>query len=319
MNDAPFQQFYNTFESLVSKLSAPLAFASLPLVSSPITASKQDPPTKQTDPPPPPPPPPPALEAQPDYSQLISRAALRAVQDGPPATFNPAESFYVVPATGLTISYADIMSRADREGSALRHNRQLSNLSEDTTDDFVDARETLPSASKSQDADHQKPKLPPRLRNLHAPSSPTINGRSLEELVLHNAAQKQTIDAMSKRLHDWEASAQTSAAALAYSIRSITRSNPSTPENSQGKTANTDTKASARIVELEEILKKNDKELVRREKENAKLKDTIGKYREKWEKLKEGARARRGGDPTERTADLAKARGDGSLATNSTE
>ena len=33
VSDAPFQQFYSTFESLISKLSAPLAFAGLPLTT----------------------------------------------------------------------------------------------------------------------------------------------------------------------------------------------------------------------------------------------------------------------------------------------
>lgn len=65
------------------------------------------------------------------------------------------------------------------------------------------------------------------------------------------------------------------------------------------------------MTELEEVLRKNDKELARRERENAKLKETIGKYREKWEKLKEGARARRGGESTRPD--------EGSAATNSVE
>ena len=38
-SDAPFQQFYSTFESLMSKISAPLAFTGLPLTSAPPAAS----------------------------------------------------------------------------------------------------------------------------------------------------------------------------------------------------------------------------------------------------------------------------------------
>lgn len=129
----------------------------------------------------------------------------------------------------------------------------------------------------------------------------------MEELALENQMLRQYLDSTSKRLRVFELSAQSSSAALAQSIRSLQRSPAPTPENSRGKSeahsssgrGGGDEKARARIMELEEILHKNDKELQRREKENAKLKDVVVRYREKWEKLKEGARARReGGERT---------------------
>ena len=110
-SDGPFQQFYSTFESVISKLSAPLAFAGLPLTS-PIT-SKTPSMTTVTAKPKRPKTPPVSSSPSVDYSQLISRAALNALRDGP-AHHNPAESFYVVPTTGGTISYAEVMSRAER-------------------------------------------------------------------------------------------------------------------------------------------------------------------------------------------------------------
>ena len=138
---------------------------------------------------------------------------------------------------------------------------------------------------------------------------PTFGGKTMEELALENQALKHLSDTLSKRLHVFELSAQSSSAALAQSIRSLQRSPAGTPENSRGRDESTsssgkgkgvDERARARIVELEEILRKNDRELQKREKENAKLKDVVVRYREKWEKLKEGARARRGdgGDKT---------------------
>jgi hypothetical protein len=306
VNDAPFQQFYNTLESLMSKLSAPLAFAGLPLVSNASPISQPEKPAKLKEPPAS------AGENNIDYSQLISKAALRAVQDGQ-SSVNPAESFYVVPTTGGTTSYADIMTRANRGGSTLRHTRHLSNLSEDNMEDFVDAKETLPPATKLQNPE----------QTLHAPSKfqnpaarqPAIHNKYIEELTIQNAENKKTIDNLSTRLHVFEASAQSSSAALAYSIRSIARSQPGTPDNSQGKTPTRDEKAAAsRIAELEEMLRRNDRELARQGRENVKLKETVGRYREKWEKLKEGARARRG----DGGGMLGKAE-EGSAATNSAE
>lgn len=279
----------------MSKLSAPLAFAGLPLVSGTNLTSQLDKQGKSKEPPPP------AVELEPDYSQMISRAALRAVQVGQFSS-NPAESFYVVPTTGGMLSYADIMTRADREASTLRHTRHLSNVSEDNVEDFVDAKETLPPAApRNQDNTDSKPHAPSRLRNTIPASTSSssqqknpsaMTAKSLEELTVTNAALRKLTDTLSKRLQVFEASAQSSSAALAHSIRSISaRSNP---DNSQGKTEDRDDKAAARIAELEDILRKSDRELARRERENAKLRETVGRYREKWEKLKEGARARRG-------------------------
>ncbi|ERF73109.1 hypothetical protein EPUS_06570 [Endocarpon pusillum Z07020] len=307
-SDAPFQQFYHTLESLMSKLTAPLAFAGLPLTSNakPTAPSDNSAESKK--------PSPSAPEKDLDYSQMISKAALRAVQDGQPASANPAESFYVVPTTGGTTSYADIMTRADRTAASLRHTRHLSNLSEDNMEDFVDAKETLQPATTTKDP--QSPDLrklnpsssQPHKNNHPAPPQPN-QPHLLEELTLTNTYLKQTIDKLSKRLHIFEASAQSSSAALAYSIRSLTTTNHNndnqptssplgTPENSAGKPSshpNTDEKAAKRIAELEEILRKSDRELARREKENVKLNENLRRYRDKWESLKKGAKARREG------------------------
>lgn len=290
--DAPFQQFYSTFESLLSKLSAPLAFAGLPLTTS------SDPKTDVPVPPSPKAPKPPKpLEPVPsmDYFQLISRAALRAVNsNGYPS--NPSESFYVVPTTGGTTSYAEIMNRADREEirTLRNHHRHTSDLSNITEDDFLDARSTI---------------LPDRQASTGNRRGTTneakVNGKTMEELALENETLKHLSDTLSRRLHVFEMSSQTSTAALAQSIRSMPRSPLATPENSRKnvtKDTDQDTRSksgadrtSTRIQELEEILKRTDAKARKREEENLKLRETVGKYKEKWDNLKAGAKARRAG------------------------
>lgn len=297
-SDAPFQQFYATFETLISKLSAPLAFAGLPLTSpaSPKPPSSSIPASPKTPKQPArPTPAPPSV----DYSQLISRAALKAVS-GSNNAFNPSESFYVVPTTGGTISYAEIMSRAEREEAraGIRHNRQTSNLTDISEDDFADAQSTILPATAP----------PSRFTRRGVQNEAKVNGKTMEELALENQALKHLSDTLSKRLHVFEMSAQTSSAALAQSIRSLhTRSPMLTPENSRGKPVSgrtilgfdtssgpgPDEATTRRIAELEEILRKSDARARKKDEENAKLKDTITKYREKWDSLKAGAKARR--------------------------
>lgn len=308
LTDAPFQQFYNTFESLISKLSAPLAFAGLPLTSGPATVASTASPalspsiTKVKAAKPAAPPLPVSAESV-DYSQFISKAALRAVRDGAPS-FNPAESFYVVPTEGGMLSYADIITRTERETN--RHARQHSNVSEGN-DEFVDAREAIPTATGSGQ-NSARGRRNSRAATDGGNDMPKVGGKTMEEYALENHTLKLILDQTAKRLRVFELSAQSSSAALAQSIRSLQRSPASTPENSRGKTLadnnsnsgagaarKADEKARARITELEEILRKNDAELQRRERENAKLKLTVTRYREKWDKLKEGARARREG------------------------
>ncbi|KAJ9612397.1 hypothetical protein H2200_003994 [Cladophialophora chaetospira] len=296
-SDAPFKQFYSTFESLISKLSAPLAFAGLPLTTpaSKPSSTPSQPSPKLSKQPSRPTPAPPSV----DYSQLISRAALRAVS-GPS---NPSESFYVVPTTGGTISYAEIMSRAEREearaGFRNGHHRQTSQLTNISEDDFVDAQSTiLPNAG------------PPSRFRRSSQDEAKVNGKTMEELSLENQALKHLSDTLSKRLHVFEMSAQTSSAALAQSIRSLHNRSPMlTPDNSRGKpisgktilgldsygnsTGHNDEATQRRIAELEEILRKSDARARKKEEENVKLKETITKYREKWDSLKAGAKARR--------------------------
>ncbi len=224
---------------------------------------------------------------------------------------NPSESFYVVPTTGGTISYAEIMNRADREQArGLRHHRQTSNLSNISEDDFVDAQSTILPNNRTSSRDTAGGGGPSRFARRGgggaAEKEAKVNGKTMEELALENQALKHLSDTLSRRLHVFEMSAQTSSAALAQSIRSLHRSPLTTPllspENSRGKNsskgmdvavAGGDATMAKRIAELEDILRKSDARARKKEEENAKLKETITKYREKWDSLKAGAKARR--------------------------
>lgn len=280
-SDSPFQQFYNTFEGLINKMSAPLAFAGLPLAQ----------PTPEKDPEPPKStaktPRSSKKDVKPlDYSQLISSAAFRAVSanaTSPSPGKKLEDSFFYVPGT---MSYAEMVNRADREEArTLRHHRHLSNISED---DFVDAP-TTPSANQQQK---------PLRRGMTAERK--VDGKTMEELALENQALKHISDTLSRRLHVFEMSSQTSTAALAQSIRSMPRSPLMTPEHSRKKqlgyqqdSEGGSDNTSKRIAELEDILKKSDAKSRKREAENEKLRMTVERYRDKWDSLKAGAKARR--------------------------
>ena len=253
-SDEPFQRFYATFEGLLSKLSAPLAFAGLPLGLE--EAIKPDQPER------------PKVEGrtsiEPDVTKVFSKAALRAIREEHgqgSGGFGGAESFYVVPTTGGTISYADILARAHQEARQGTEN-------EDQMDEFVDARET------------PQPVSPGRNRR------PKAGTKTLEELQLENEALRALADHLSRRLQEFEMGAQTSSMALHRSIRAI--QSPATSDAGGGG-------REERLSALEEQMALTSKEMASMRRENEKLKGVVARYRERWEKLKEGARVRREG------------------------
>ncbi|KAE8329935.1 hypothetical protein BDV39DRAFT_213432 [Aspergillus sergii] len=299
-SEEPFQRFYSTFEGLISKLSAPLAFAGLPLGSDVSekaeSARKTSADTK--------------VDRQPavsdrqsqsgdtDISRIFSRAALRAVRDSTGGgTGSTAESFYVVPTTGGTVSYAGILSRAEKEARRSSF--------EEGDEDFVDARETPPSPEMRQSMTGSKGRGSRGKDKLTSIQSP----KTLEELQMENQALKHLTDTLSKRLHMWEVNAQSSSMALQQSLRAMHHQNVPSPEHFPQSTpavtspiAPLPTPASAdqeqRIRELEELIQQSEKELDKVGRENDKLRNVVGRYRDRWEKLKEGAKTRREGRST---------------------
>ncbi|RLL99931.1 hypothetical protein CFD26_101824 [Aspergillus turcosus] len=292
-SEEPFQRFYSTFEGLISKISAPLAFAGLPLGSETSTHSESARRKSSADT---------KVDrhqatsdrlgqfTEPDVSKIFSRAALRAIRDSNgTGTGNTAESFYVVPTTGGTVSYAGILTRAEKEARR--------NSLDEADDDFVDARETPASPELRQSLTGSRgraSRAADKLTSLHNP-------KTMEELQMENQALKHLSDTLSKRLHMWEVNAQSSSMALQQSLKAMHHHNgawPDHPYSAQGSSAAA-ASASApmdsdqRIKELEERIRRSEKELERVGRENEKLRDVLGRYRERWEKLKEGAKTRR--------------------------
>jgi hypothetical protein len=278
-NDEGFSRFYNTFENILSKLSAPLAFAGLPLISEegpapsnpePAPVSKRRPASKERS------------GSDPDLTKYISRAALRATaRDG----HSGNDSFYVVPTTGHTASYAQIMSFDQKERRRLAasiHSENPDLFSDPTEeDDFVDARETPMPVS---------PSLPRRLSNRKMNSRELEN--KVEELDMENKSLKDCIDKLSKRLHAFEMSAQQNSMALQESMRLM---RPMSPAREAVAGRGGDEALKRRVLELEEHIALSGKEIDRLGNENEKLKNVVTRYRERWEKLKEGAKTRREG------------------------
>ncbi|OBT74379.1 hypothetical protein VF21_06825 [Pseudogymnoascus sp. 05NY08] len=291
--DEGFTRFYSTFEGLLSKLSAPLAFAGLPLIAEE-SAQHAKPPSRPST----------SASANPDLSRYISRAALRASASKTGA----ADSFYVVPTTGGTASYASILSFAEKEKRRLADQRPTSSFEDD---DFVDARE------------HPSPPSPTKSRSFAAAAPGSRSGKSAkevererEELGIENKSLKACVDMLSKRLHAFEAAAQSSTIALHESMRFLKpvssgagAATPVVPLEQPRKQKQMDAPTSndariltaraegleARLVAVEAQL--GDEKRARRvaEAENEKLRGVVGRYRERWERLKEGAKSRRDG------------------------
>ncbi len=276
--DEGFSRFYNTFENILSKLSAPLAFAGLPLISEEGPAPAPEPtlPKKRLTG---------SRErtgSDPDLTKYISRAALRAsARDGQSGN----DSFYVVPTTGHTVSYAQIMSfdqKEKRRIAASMHSENPDLFTDPAEeDDFVDARETPIPTSPSFS----------RKGSVRKPIGRDLENK-VEELDMENKSLKDCIDKLSKRLHAFEMSAQQSSMALQESMRLM---RPMSPAREQVSSRGGDEVLKRRVLELEEHVALGGKEIERLGKENEKLKTVVARYRERWEKLKEGAKTRRDG------------------------
>lgn len=323
--DEGFSKFYSAFGSIINRISAPLAFAGLPLISEEHSSEEPAPPA------PVPEPsthkrlrlkPSPSVTAEPDISKIYSKATLRAIsRDGQSGT----DSFYVVPTSGHTASYASILSYADKEKRRRNRNhdeistygdgksRKTAAAAEDgDEDDFVDARESqqqmLPGA-------HRGHHSPPRLRKRNSGGGGGGRGGNsgpelahvVEELYLENKSLKDALDKLSKRLHAFESMSQNSGMRLAESMRLMRPGSPSSAVSSPsaaGRTAvnregtggggGSDEPLVKRNRELEEQLLQASRQMTEMERDYTKARANLARYRERWEQLKAGAKARRG-------------------------
>jgi hypothetical protein len=244
--DDNFRRFYSAFGGVINAISAPLAFTSLPLNPiTPSTTTSTSSPTsnEETSPKPKPKAEKATLEksrtiksSEPDLISLISKPALQALredQTGPLGPFANNESFYFVPTSGGTVSYANILrdptahphhaaqdpnldpiAEGDNEGTGLKGSSH---------EEFVDARESIgpPSPTTSR-----RPRskgsaagavASARDRDIRAGSGKGV--KTMEELALENETLRGLIDKQAKRLSMWETTSQSSYNALAQSFR----------------------------------------------------------------------------------------------------
>ncbi|KAK4221474.1 hypothetical protein QBC38DRAFT_449135 [Podospora fimiseda] len=291
-NDEGFSKFYSAFGGLINRLSAPLAFAGLPLIVEESISGEQTPASTPAAAPSPS-----SLEpsrrpssrhqrgnpsiAEPDLRKIFSRATIRSL---PPS----ADSYYFVPPSGHTASYASILNHEHKEK---RRMAAGNGLDDEDEDDFVDAQEIIHQASVGAS-------VPAGIRNRGQKNQvPLEKGlrNQVDELNLENASLKEALDKVSKRLHAFEMNSQSSHMALAQSIRF---QRPGSPMSTSGMVhggggAAAEEAWRKKNKELEEQVKELTKRLVAMEKDYDKLKDTVEKYRDRWEKLKAGAKARR--------------------------
>lgn len=261
-DDSGYTRFYNTFGSLINRISTPLAFAGLPLIQEESSMSQESvspevPSPKQQHrsrlPAP--------VSTDPDLSKIYSKATMRAiVNEG----HGEGDSFYVVPTSGHTISYANILTYAEKEKRRLGASNHGSLEGDDDEDDFVDARETPAALSPGAKRRVGRARTEKELNN------------TIEELYTENKSLKVLLDKLTERLHTFEASAQN----MAESYRLM---RPGSPVSNTG----------GRARESEEEFSALKKHIERLEKDNRKMQKTLEKYREKWETLKAGAKARR--------------------------
>lgn len=242
--DEGFARFYTHLTSgPFSRLSSMLAFTGLPL-----TEESQEEVATQSA----------RASPGPDVNRLFSRAALRAIEEQqrnqgfPGSAFGPGESFYVIPTSGGTASYADILSKAQQGAQNGGFNEEA--------DEYVDARE------------------------LPVGQSPRIGSsrHREEELQIENQALKQILDKLSHRLQAFESHAQdASMAALTQSMASV-----------RGPSGTPHPELEERMRAMEGQLEREMKEREKLGLENQKQKQIISKYRSHWEQLKDSARAK---------------------------
>ncbi|KAI0158834.1 hypothetical protein BJ166DRAFT_614532 [Pestalotiopsis sp. NC0098] len=285
--DGGFSNFYSAFGSIINRISAPLAFAGLPLIS-----EDQVQESASTAPAPAPEPQvqkrirhkaSATVSVEPDLNKLISKAAMNALnRDGRFAT----DSFYVVPTSGHTASYASILSYADKEKRRMEASvlGELSNVAEEDEDDFVDAKES------------QGPPSPGLRRKTGKSRSDKELNNVVEELYLENKSLKDMLDKLSKRLHAFESMSQNSGMRLAESMRLMRPASPNTPAvkpAASGSSSTGDEVLRKRTMELEDQMALFNKQIEDLQKDNTKLRAYLDRYREKWDQLRAGAKARR--------------------------
>ncbi|KAL6704209.1 hypothetical protein ACN47E_008466 [Coniothyrium glycines] len=225
-----FRRFYSAFGGVISAISAPLAFTSLPLnpiaptpVREPVKEEKtfktksraQSPEASRT-----------VKSSVPDLAALISQPALRALREDGAPPLGPNESFYLVPSSGGTVTYASVLRdpNAPNPPSHTHLNpieEGSGSLKGSSHEEFVDARETVgpPSPTKARRPHSRGTSSTGVTTHRSIPAGRGAGLKTMEELALENDTLKSVIDKQAKRIQMWELNSQNSFNALAQSFR----------------------------------------------------------------------------------------------------
>ncbi|KAF9691744.1 hypothetical protein EKO04_010280 [Ascochyta lentis] len=327
-----FRRFYSAFGGVISAISAPLAFTSLPLNPTPPTPAPEPPKvdkssrTKSRNPSP---------EASrtvkssvPDLAALISKPALRALRSDGGTPLNPNESFYLVPTSGGTVTYASMLQGSGTQPHHLNPIDEGSGSLKGSQDEFVDAQESVgPPSPTSSRRPRSRSSAGQVTAQRSIPAGRGTGLKTLEELALENETLKSLVDKQAKRIQMWETNSQNQFNALAQSFRARPPARissdpnalahalslgtnavpalPSPPLPSSNSTttatsppdATTSSTTAKKLLDLEAQLASQTHRLQELSSTNAQLarqnekdKLVITRYREQWEKLKAGAR-----------------------------
>ncbi|OAL48359.1 hypothetical protein IQ07DRAFT_622818 [Pyrenochaeta sp. DS3sAY3a] len=224
-----FRRFYSAFGGVISAISAPLAFTSLPL--NPLAPTPApDPPKEEKK----------ATSKSrahspeasrtvkssvPDLAALISKPALRALRDDGAPPLGPNESFYLVPTSGGTVTYASILrdpnAPQSAQGSHLNPITEGSgSLKGSAHEEFVDARENVgPPSPTTARRPHSGGKSSGVTAQRTIAAGRGAGLKTMEELALENETLKSMVEKQAKRIQMWETNSQNSFNALAQSFR----------------------------------------------------------------------------------------------------
>lgn len=317
-----FSIFYSSLNTFISRVGSPfatsLAFAGLPLLNDDERDEEKD------------------REARRNVlpkSWVEKHGRGRGLEKGWPTNDpNGGESFYVVPVSGGTLSYAGVVRR---DASPASQNSPI--------DDF----ESLPR-DLSFRALSPPPPPPPQAQN-QRDLGLAGHIKTKEELQLENTGLRQTIDHMSRTMQSWQRKTRESENMLKNSLMAFSKTNnrdnpdagidilnqvqrkswlhvpydePDDAEFSEGRAAAAAAAAGGelewekererekseaeeeeddrevRIAALERELAEAKGENEKLVRENERLGRIVEKFKAKWEKLKEGARSKRAHPPT---------------------
>ncbi|PWW74548.1 hypothetical protein C7212DRAFT_28413, partial [Tuber magnatum] len=190
-----FSIFYSSLNTFISRVGSPfatsLAFASLPLLNGDERDEEKD------------------REARRNVlpkSWVEKHGRGRGLEKGwPPNDPNGGESFYMVPVSGGTLSYAGVVRR---DASPTNQNSPI--------DDFESLSRDLSSRALSPP--------PPQGQNQRDPGL-TGHTKTKEELQLENKGLRQTIDHMSRTMQSWQRKTRESENMLKNSLMAFSKTN----------------------------------------------------------------------------------------------